>query len=57
MGVVINEFEVIAAPPQATDSASKGPEKAEPKPAPPTIHDIVPILRRQAERAERVRAH
>ena len=57
MAVVINEFEVIAAPPPATDSASKGSEKAEPPPTPPTMHDIAQIVRRHAERAERVRAH
>jgi hypothetical protein len=57
MAVVINEFEVIAAPPPAADSASQGPEKAAPPPSPPTIHDIAHIVRRHAERAERVRAH
>jgi hypothetical protein len=57
MAVVINEFEVIAAPSPATESAAKGPEKAEAPPAAPTMHDIAQVMRRLAERAERVRAH
>ena len=57
MGVVINEFEVIAASSQSGASTPKKPDQADPKPVASTIHDIVPILRRQAERAERIRAH
>jgi hypothetical protein len=56
MAVVIHEFEVVAEKPPRTDAAAaKG---AKPAPAPPsTPHDMERIVRRQLERAARVRAH
>jgi hypothetical protein len=57
MAVVINEFEVVAAPPPATASPPKGPAQPARPPASSTTHDIASVLRRQADRAERVRAH
>lgn len=57
MAVVINEFEVIAAPPTPPDLTAKGSDKAEPAPAPPTVHDVVRLMKWYAVRAERVRAH
>ncbi len=57
MAVVINEFEVIAAPPAAPEATAKGSEKAEPWPAPPMVHDLGRVMRYYAVRAERVRAH
>ena len=57
MAVVINEFEVIAAPPAAPEATAKGSEKAEPWPAPPMVHDLGRVMRYYAVRRERVRAH
>jgi hypothetical protein len=57
MAVVINEFEVVAAPPPATASPPKGPPKPERPPASSTTHDIASVLQRQADRGERLRAH
>lgn len=56
MAVVINEFEVIAAPP-TPEAAAKGAEKTDTPKAPPVPHDVVRIVRWHAGRAERVRAH
>ncbi len=56
MPVVINEFEVVAEPPP------KPPAAREPSAAPPeggldwTVSDIEQVVRRQAERAARLRA-
>jgi hypothetical protein len=56
MAVVINDFEVLAEepPPAAEASAAAGAHDAAP-PA-PTPQEIELVLRRQHERAERVRA-
>ena len=54
MPVVIDEFEVVAETP-STPPAAAAPAGA--PPAPPTPHDLQDLLRRQAERAARVRAH
>lgn len=53
MAVVINEFEVVPAPPPAAATVSAAP-------APPpglSARDIETILQRLHERAVRVRAH
>lgn len=57
MAVVINEFEVIAAPPPAPESGAKPAEKTEAPPSPTIVHDVVRLMRWHAARAERVRAH
>jgi hypothetical protein len=57
MAVVINEFEVVAAPPPATATPTKVPAKPERPPGSSTAHDIASALQRQADRGERVRAH
>jgi len=57
MAVVINEFEVVAAPPPATATPKKAPAKPERPPGSSTAHDIASALQRQADRGERVRAH
>ena len=56
MAVVINEFEVVAAPPPATATPAKAAAKPERLPASSTAHDIASALQRQADRGERVRA-
>ena len=55
MPVVINEFEVEPQPPaQTADAAQANSGKAEQKPA---AHEIEKLMRMQAERCERTRAH
>lgn len=54
MPVIINEFEVVAAPP--TESQSGATESA-PAASAPTPHDLEYIAQRQAERLARVWAH
>jgi len=56
MPVVINEFEVVAEPPPAAAPGAAGPAAASPTMPPWTIHDFEHLVRRQAERAARVRA-
>jgi hypothetical protein len=52
MPIVIHEFEVVAAPPPAREPAAPAPAPA----GGPSPHDIVRIVRHEAERLERVRA-
>ena len=52
MAVVINEFEVVVEPPPAPSSSDEQPAPA----AAPTPQDIEQVVRRQMERAARVRA-
>lgn len=55
MSVVINDFEVVAEPPPDSGNApAEGAPAASPGPTPQDIRDIV---RQQAERMARVRAH
>lgn len=54
MAVVINEFEVVPAPPEAPASA---PPPDRPAAAGPTVRDIELIVERAAQRERRVRAH
>jgi hypothetical protein len=56
MAVVIQDFEVIAAPPPASQqpSAQASPPVRMPGPTP---GDIARVIEHQKERAERVRAH
>ncbi len=51
MAVVINDFEVVVEPPPAPDSGEQ-PAQA----AAPTPQEIEQVVRRQMERAARVRA-
>ncbi len=57
MPVVINEFEVVAEPPPASQSTGPKPPGTAPSAPTPTPHDIERIVRRQIERCARVRAH
>ncbi|MBO0780142.1 MAG: hypothetical protein J2P37_15060 [Ktedonobacteraceae bacterium] len=58
MPVIINEFEVITAPPSAKQGADQKPAAANSAGAPgPTAHDIEQVVRHQKERCARVRAH
>ena len=59
MGVIINELDVVAAPPAET-AAPGGPQPAgptAPAPQPVNLDDLRNLLRHQAERATRLRAH
>ena len=57
MGVIINELDVVAAPP-AEAAAPGGPQRpAAPAPQPVNLEDLRNLLRHQAERASRLRAH
>jgi hypothetical protein len=53
MPVVINEFEIVAEPPAQQPVQAPSAGQGTPVPSP---HDLVQILRHQAERAVRVRA-
>ncbi len=55
MPVVINEFEIVAEPPPKPAGAEK-PEPAAEGAVAWTISDIEKVVRRQAERAARLRA-
>jgi hypothetical protein len=54
MAVVINEFEIVAAPPATAEKASTAstPKRQEPDPS-----HVAALIRLACERAERVRAH
>ncbi len=56
MPVVINEFEVIAEAPPAAPPGAAPPEAPAAGAVSWTTHDIEQIVRRQAERAARLRA-
>lgn len=59
MGVIINELDVVAAPP-AEATAPGGPQPAGPKapaPQPVNLEDLRNLLRHQTARATRLRAH
>jgi len=53
MPVVINEFEVVTQPEESPRSAAP----TQPVPAQPQVREIEQIVRRQLERAMRVRAY
>lgn len=55
MPVVISDFEVVVEPPAAPAPAAEGPAAPESVVLTPT--EVEMLLERQAERAERVRAH
>jgi hypothetical protein len=55
MPIVINEFEIIAEPP-ASPPQGQEPSAAS-QPATPKPRDVQLVIRRQRERAARVRAH
>jgi hypothetical protein len=55
MSVVINEFEVV---PEAATPASQGQQPAAaPQPPAPSPRELIEALRREAERAARLRAY
>jgi hypothetical protein len=56
MGVIINDFEVVVGPPAEPAAGEPTPAAASPPPA-LAPQDIVDVIRHQAERAARVRAH
>jgi hypothetical protein len=55
MPVVINEFEVVTQPEHGSQRQSATPTQQ--TPAQPQVREIEQIIRRQMERAARVRAH
>jgi hypothetical protein len=56
MPVIINEFEVVAEPPVSAPAAAAPEPPPEAASAPPA-QDVARILRHEAERELRVRAH
>ena len=54
MPVVINEFEVV---PEATTPAPQGQQPAAPQPPAPSPRELIEALRRESERAARLRAY
>jgi hypothetical protein len=58
VAVVFNEFEVVAEPPQAAAGPGVAPAggKGAEHPPPMTPRDVEILLRREAERAARLRA-
>ncbi len=56
MPVVINEFEIVAEPPERQQADTKQPSALVKTPA-PTSHDIERIVERQIRRFARVRAY
>lgn len=56
MGVIINDFEVVTEPPE---EPAGGEPAAATAPPPPSLapQDIMDIVRQQAARAARIRAH
>ena len=54
--VVINEFEVVTEPAPQAEPSSSAPAEGEAQP-PPGPQEIAAVMRRQAERLARVRAH
>ncbi len=59
MGVIINELDVVAAPsaPSADIAAPAGREAAAAPPPSLSLEELRNLLRHQAERAARLRAH
>jgi len=55
MAVVIHDFEVVAEPPPPPTTAA--PPAGAPSTGEPAPHDIARVMRRERERAARVRAH
>lgn len=55
--IVIDEFEVVAAPPRAEAAGGVAVVPAASPVPVPTPHDIVSVQRRHWERLARVRAH
>lgn len=56
MGVIINELDIVAAP-AAETAAPAGREAAAPPPSSLSLEELRNLLRHQAERAARLRAH
>jgi hypothetical protein len=56
MPVVINEFEVVPEEPAPAARQGQAPAQAQ-APAKPSPHELAELLRREAGRAARVRAH
>jgi len=57
MGVIINELDVVAAPPAAASPAPAPPGVSAAPPPPVQLEELRNLLRHQAERAARLRAH
>ena len=59
MSVIINDFEVVVEPPAESEAAERSRAQPEGAPAAPPIgpRDVRDMLRRQARREARVRAH
>ncbi len=58
MGVIINELDVVSAPPaEGAAPAGPPPAAAAAAPSPVNLEDLRNLLRHQAERAARLRAH
>jgi hypothetical protein len=56
LAVVFNEFEVVAEPPPAGTAGPPQGAKGQESPPPLTARDVEKHLRREAERAARLRA-
>ena len=57
MGVIINELDVVAAPPAEASAAPAPPGVSAAPPPPVQLEELRNLLRHQAERAARLRAH
>jgi len=57
MGVIINELDVVAAPPAEAPAAPAPPGVSAAPPPPVQLEELRNLLRHQAERAARLRAH
>ncbi len=58
MGVIINELDVVSGPPaEAGAQAAAPPSGSAAPPSPVNMEDLRTLLRHQAERAARLRAH
>jgi hypothetical protein len=55
MGVIINEFEVVAEPQSAQQKDTSQPDQQ--TPSQPSSHDVEMIIKHQMERFARVWAH
>jgi len=55
--VIINELDVVAAPPAAASPAPAPPGVSAAPPPPVQLEELRNLLRHQAERAARLRAH
>lgn len=55
MPVIVNELEVVVAPPEPAEESRARPD--EPRPQPPTPLELTAVLERRARQALRVFAH